>query len=92
LGIFDDVTWDQEIVQLNPGDTMVLYTDGVTEAQNSERQLFGEPRLLECGQANRGRSARDIQNAILAEVSEFAGESPQLDDITLAVIVRKVLS
>ncbi len=90
LGIFDDVTWDQEIVQLSPGDTLMLYTDGITEAPNLERQLFGEPRLLECGQANRGRSARDIQNAILAEVSKFAGEAPQLDDITLAVIVREL--
>ena len=88
LGIFDDVSWDQEIVQLSPGDSLVLYTDGVTEAQNSERLLFGEHRLLECLHAHRGQSARDIQNSILAEVSEFVGEAPQLDDITLAVIVR----
>ena len=88
LGIFDDASWTQEIIQLSPGDTLVLYTDGVTEAQNPERLLFGEKRLVECVQANRGRAARDIQNAILTEISEFVGEAPQLDDITLVVIAR----
>jgi sigma-B regulation protein RsbU (phosphoserine phosphatase) len=87
-GITEDVTWEQEIVQLAPGDMLVLYTDGVTEAQNEHRAFFSEERLLACVQTNLGRSAQDIQDAVMASVEEFVGDTPQFDDVTLAVIVR----
>jgi sigma-B regulation protein RsbU (phosphoserine phosphatase) len=89
LGVFEDTDWKEEIVQVAPGDALVLYTDGITEAQNSEQYLFGEDRLLTCVQSNLGRSAQDVQNAILADISEFVGQAPQVDDITLAVIQRE---
>ena len=89
LGITDDVTWEQEIVQLAPGDMLVLYTDGVTEAQNEHRALFSEERLQACVQPNLGRSAQDIQDAVIANVEEFVGDAPQSDDVALAVVVRE---
>lgn len=88
LGIFEDVNWEQKAVQLAPGDMLVLYTDGLTEAQDPQEEFFGEERLLELAQANLGRSAQDVQDALMAHVHEFMGDAPQFDDITLAVVVR----
>ena len=54
LGVVEDVTWEQEAVQIAPGDVFVLYTDGVTDAQNAQEAFFGEKRLLEVVQTNLG--------------------------------------
>jgi sigma-B regulation protein RsbU (phosphoserine phosphatase) len=92
LGVFEDTTWAQGVAQLAPGDVLLLYTDGVTEAQDRQGMFFGEKRLLEIAQANLGRSAQDIQDALIAEVGEFVGDAPQADDIALMVLVRKTKS
>lgn len=89
LGLFDDRPWSNDTVQLMPGDVLVLYTDGVTEAQNRAEMLFGEERLAEVAQTLVGRTAGDVQNALLAEVRRFVGDEPQYDDITLLVVVRE---
>jgi serine phosphatase RsbU (regulator of sigma subunit)/DNA-binding NarL/FixJ family response regulator len=89
LGVFEDATWTRGVVQLTPGDVLLLYTDGATEAQDRQGVFFGEKRLLEIAQANLGRSAQGIQDALSAEVREFVGDAPQADDITLMVLVRK---
>jgi serine phosphatase RsbU (regulator of sigma subunit) len=83
------VTWTQESVQLAPGDALVLYTDGIPEAQNRREEFFGEKRLVEIAQGNLGRSAQDMQDALLAGVHRFKGDAPQHDDITLMVLVRE---
>ncbi len=88
LGIFEDVTWTQDSVQLAPGDVLVLYTDGIPEAQDRQEVFFGEKRLLEIVQGNLGRSAQAIQHALMAEVHRFMGDAPRLDDITLMVVIR----
>ena len=73
-------------VVIGPGDGVVLYTDGVTEATDDRLRMFGEPRLRRIIGANACRSADEIVNAILDEVLAFAGEAPQFDDITLLVV------
>jgi sigma-B regulation protein RsbU (phosphoserine phosphatase) len=88
LRMFKDMTWEQRTAQLAPGDVLVLYSDGVTEAQDDQEEFFDEERLLEVGQANLGRSAQQIQDTILAEVDRFVGDAPQVDDITLMVLAR----
>ena len=88
LGVYEDETWTPGIVQLTPGDTLVLYTDGITEAQDRQEKFFGKERLLEVAQANLGRSAQEIQDAILTAVDKFVGNVTQFDDITLMVVVR----
>jgi sigma-B regulation protein RsbU (phosphoserine phosphatase) len=94
LGILPDQHWEQEAVQLAPGDVLVLYTDGITEARNSEKALFEDQRLLEAVKAcvatpsSQTPSAEGVQAAILAAVHRFVGDAPQSDDITLSVIVR----
>lgn len=88
LGIFDDVRWQQEQVLIRPHDLLLLYTDGVTEAQNADQAFFEEARLLAVAEANQGRGARETEEAVLATVHAFVGEAPQFDDITLVVVVR----
>jgi len=88
LGIVGEMPWKQGSVQIAPGDSLVLYTDGVTDAEDGKGMFFGGKRLLAVAQANRGRSAQDMQAALLAEVHQFVGDAPQFDDIALMVVVR----
>ena len=70
-------------LQLAPGDTICLYTDGVTEATNAEEQLYGDERLQNLLNRQQGASAQAICEAIKADVDAFVGEAEQFDDITL---------
>jgi serine phosphatase RsbU (regulator of sigma subunit) len=88
LGLFDDKPWTHHTIQLAPGDTLVLYTDGITEAQDEGRAMFGDERLIQVAQANVGCPAHDIQKALLDGVHTFVGGAPQHDDMTLLVLVR----
>jgi len=84
----------KQTIQIEPGDTLVLYTDGITEAQDQHGALFGKPRLHEVlgtegfPSGVRRLSAQHIQEALLAEVRRFVGQAPQFDDMTLVVLVR----
>ncbi len=89
LGILEEVQWHSEEVQVAPGDVLVMYTDGVTEAQDEEERFFGEDRLQSIVQANVGRSADIIEDKLISAIYEFSGEAPQYDDITLMVLVRE---
>jgi len=89
LGLLEDRTWDQAVAQIDPGDVLVLYTDGITEAQNDKEEFYGEARLLTSIRANLDGTAREIKQGILADLQEFVGSAPQYDDITLTVIVRQ---
>jgi len=84
LGIFKD--WDCEIGehQLRPGDTLALYTDGITESYNSDDEQFGEQRLIESLQRHCGQSSQCLLESIVAEVQSFSPHE-QHDDITLIV-------
>jgi serine phosphatase RsbU (regulator of sigma subunit) len=88
VGISQDADWEQKTAQLAPGDVLILYTDGITEAQNPQGEFFGEARLLQAAQANLELPAQDIQSALMAQVHEFTVDAHQSDDITLAVLVR----
>jgi sigma-B regulation protein RsbU (phosphoserine phosphatase) len=89
LGIFEDRAWAQETVQLAHGDTLVLYTDGITDAQNTQEAFFDEERLRASVQANLGRSAGEIQEAVQEALFNFVGQAPQRDDIALVIVVRE---
>jgi serine phosphatase RsbU (regulator of sigma subunit) len=84
LGLFDHWECKRSEVQLHPGDILVIYTDGVTEAEGAEGEQFGEVRLLRTLVAHRGLTVPLLQQSIIAAVQKFAvGE--QHDDITLVV-------
>jgi sigma-B regulation protein RsbU (phosphoserine phosphatase) len=89
LGVLEEVAWSQCTTHIAKGDMLVLYTDGITEAQNDQDEFFGTKRLLSVVQAELGHSAQDVHNAVLAEVGAFVGDTPQFDDITLLVAVRQ---
>jgi sigma-B regulation protein RsbU (phosphoserine phosphatase) len=95
LGILEDRAWRQEALQIDPGDVLVLYTDGITEAHNEQAVLFGERRLLASVRASLRAAgpqppvAQEIQDAILADVHRFAGNAPRSDDIALAILLRE---
>jgi serine phosphatase RsbU (regulator of sigma subunit)/DNA-binding NarL/FixJ family response regulator len=88
LGVLETERWEQETVVLGPGDVLLLYTDGVTDATTPQETMFGTQRLLEVAQEHPGRSADEIQAAILAALDRFSGDAPQLDDVTLVVLSR----
>src|SRR5258706_7889148 len=85
LGVFANQAFKSGTVQLQSGDRMVLYTDGVTEACNSDDEEFGEERLLQVLQQNPARTAIEIQKNILQAVAEFSRGTWQ-DDATLLVV------
>jgi serine phosphatase RsbU (regulator of sigma subunit) len=89
LGIFRGQTWEQRTVQLDVGDVLVLYTDGIVEAQDGHKTFFGEERLLAVAQVHLADSARGIQSALMQEIHTFVGDAPQFDDIALMVLVRE---
>lgn len=93
LGFLLDQKYIQQTVAIKPGDVLVLFTDGVTEAVSSSSEamagnLFGEERLIEAVRASAAGSAREIQAAVLEAISSHTENSPQNDDITLVVIKR----
>ena len=89
LGIFEQSTWQQKMAKFSPGDVLVLYTDGVTEAQNPQGDFYDEPRLQNIIRGNKDKPARKIQQAILNSVKRFTQNAPQDDDIALIVMRRE---
>ena len=72
--------------QLAPGDKIVIYSDGVTEAQNTGKGFFGKKRLREAIEAHAAESCTAIHDAIQEAVAAFTEGAPQSDDITLVVL------
>ena len=90
LGAMPGVAWGERGVQLSPGDTLALYTDGVTDAQNETGAFFGQERLMRILQAEAGLPAEELQSSLLQAVQAFTGEAPQFDDITLIIALRDI--
>jgi sigma-B regulation protein RsbU (phosphoserine phosphatase) len=86
LGWFKDLPVEALPYQLEPGDVLVLYTDGLTESENVLSEPYGEDRLVEVVRANADRPAADIVRAITTSVLDFMGAAPPFDDTTLVVI------
>jgi serine phosphatase RsbU (regulator of sigma subunit) len=88
LGIMRETTWTAESVMLAPGDLLLLYTDGVSEAQNVAGELFEVGRLLAAARSYPEHTATAVQQAILAAVDRFVGGAPQYDDMTMLIVRR----
>ncbi len=86
LGIFPDIEYNENIIQLQESDLLILYTDGIIEAKNSKNILFGEERFIRTVFRNIKKPANLIKDAIYNEVLRFSGEEKQNDDITLLTI------
>ncbi|MEG4168782.1 MULTISPECIES: SpoIIE family protein phosphatase [unclassified Microcoleus] len=79
----------EKIVHLRSGDVVVLYTDGITEAKNMDKVLYGLDRLIEVIEINWQRSAAEIRHAVIKDVRSHIGEQKVFDDITLLVLKQK---
>lgn len=88
LGIDEEARWTSEEVTLGAGETLLLYTDGVTEAYRADYEMFGAERLCQLVRQRHGMAAAELQQVILQEVWQFTGSHPQADDITTLVLRR----
>jgi sigma-B regulation protein RsbU (phosphoserine phosphatase) len=88
LGVLEDAEMTQAEIDLRAGDTLLLYTDGVTEAFSPDGQLFGEPRLLEIVKATARDSAGSVLDAIESAVDIFMNSTILADDLTLIALKR----
>ncbi len=88
LGVMPGIDYEQKSVNCGPGDTLVLYTDGVTEAMNSSDEVFGLERLCQVFEASPPQDAHSAAQAIIEAVASFADGTPQSDDITCLTLRR----
>jgi len=86
LGIFEDVTYDEWGVTLDPGDVLVFHSDGIAETPNSENQFFGTERLRKLIEDHHDLSAGDLADRVFREVDWFSQGAPLADDRTLVVL------
>jgi len=83
LGKFENAGYDKGMVQMNPGDTIVTFTDGVTEAENENSDFYDEARLEDFLEKNSSKSLISMTKGLFLEVMKFAGAAEQSDDITV---------
>ena len=88
LGMFEGKGWGRESTRLAGGDALLLYTDGITEAQNGRGELFGSERMVNTARQYLGASAVELQDALMGAVADFVGDTPQFDDIALMVLKK----
>ena len=89
IGVMEGYPYEVMTRTIEPGETCVIYTDGVSEAMNPENQLYGVDRLRELMKASTGGHADALGKVILADVRKFANGRAQNDDITIMVFGRK---
>jgi phosphoserine phosphatase RsbU/P len=88
LGVMPDAEYRVDMVRLEPGDMIVIYTDGVTEAMNQQKKLYSEGRLRETLTALKGYPVEDTVAAIFSSVKDHAAGEPQSDDIAVLALKR----
>lgn len=89
LGVLPERTWERGSIVFSPGDLLLMYTDGITEARSSPHDFYGDERLREVVRAHLDDSAQAVREAVLADVQRFMGDRPQSDDISLLVLKRQ---
>jgi sigma-B regulation protein RsbU (phosphoserine phosphatase) len=88
LGLFPRIAYETQAFELQSGDLLAIYSDGVTEANDAAEQEFSLERFVTVLKANKDRPAGEIVNAVIQEIDFFVGDAPQFDDITLMVMKR----
>jgi serine phosphatase RsbU (regulator of sigma subunit)/tetratricopeptide (TPR) repeat protein len=89
LGVMEETSWNSETIRIEPGDTLVLYTDGMTDALNDREEFFGQERMKQAVQKYTSYPPEVMKEALLADVRNWIGQAQQYDDITLLVIGRQ---
>lgn len=89
VGVFDDIEFESNTLTFGIGETLLLYTDGVTEAFNDKREQFSESNLQDIlASMHESSSAKEVVTSVLQSVKIFSGDYPQSDDITLLSLQR----
>ncbi len=88
IGVMEDFPYDVATRVIEPGETVVIYTDGVSEAMNPESDLYGVPRIREIVEQHPQATAAELGVALREDVRRHANGRPQNDDITLMVFGR----
>lgn len=89
LGIMKNIPYKSNTVKVEKGDRIFLYTDGVTEAHNSNGKLYGEDRLLKIFTENIDKTEEEILDIIMKDINDFSTGVPQFDDITMMILTIK---
>ena len=87
LGFLKDQEYHQEQVTLQSGDSLILYTDGISEVMNSEGEEYGEERLIEFINRNRRNNYSEIKRLLMEELNKFSAQQEMADDATFALIM-----
>ncbi|MHC1744612.1 MAG: PP2C family protein-serine/threonine phosphatase [Syntrophobacteraceae bacterium] len=88
LGVFPDPLLDEQTMLLQPGDTLLVYTDGVTDARDAQSEFFGLERISKAVCDGVARSAQELCDHLLKTVTDFQQSAPQDDDVTLVAVRR----
>jgi sigma-B regulation protein RsbU (phosphoserine phosphatase) len=88
LGVMDGVEWEAVTMPVEPGDILVIYSDGVSDALSEADEFFGEQRLRDVIEQHRTASARQMLDAIVETQRGFVGRGPWFDDATLMILKR----
>jgi serine phosphatase RsbU (regulator of sigma subunit) len=88
LGMFDFASYSPRPFHLDKGDILVVYSDGLTDAENSEAEMFGEERLLEIIRREAPRGSQAVEKEFLKAIAEFTHGIPQTDDVTFAIVEK----
>lgn len=86
IGIFDDIAIAEETIALLPGDALIFYSDGITEAENAREEFFGMKRLTDLVSTHTHLSAEELCHVIVEAVEAFRAGAPRSDDLTLVVL------
>jgi phosphoserine phosphatase RsbU/P len=86
LGLFEHATFDEETLSLSPGDVIVAFSDGVSEAMNEAGDEFTDQRLLASIDAHRSKPPQELLDALLADVRAFCGQATPNDDVTMVIV------
>ena len=89
LGLVPDFEFEEHTVRLTPGDALIMYSDGVTEAMNEDQEEFGVHRLVDTFEASPPVDAEGTTGRVFEAVHQFAGDADQSDDITCLVLHRR---
>ena len=88
IGVFGRLDLREEAVSLQPGDALVLYTDGVTDAARPDRERYGDARFRAALDRHRGATSETIVSEVVASVATFQGSGPAADDVAVLVVRR----
>jgi sigma-B regulation protein RsbU (phosphoserine phosphatase) len=90
LSFLEDVSYPQEQIDFQPDDVLLIYSDGITEAMNHQEEEYGEERLRELVHSIRRETVQEIIRKVLDSVKKYTAGQPQMDDMTLVVIKRRM--